>query len=71
MESLGPPSDPPRDRRRKPLKNKSFEEGTLEGQAESMRVRTGLPASDFSSGVGGKSYNQGAPESYGGSNHLG
>jgi hypothetical protein len=57
--------------RRKPLKNKSFEEGTLKGQAESMRVRIGLPAAIFWSGVGGKSYNQGAPERYGGSNHLG
>ncbi len=71
VKSIGPPSEIPGEPRRKPLKNKSFEEGTLKGQAESMRVRIGLRAAIFWSGVGGKSYNQGAPESYGGSNHLG
>src|SRR5260370_42197114 len=70
VESLETLPENPREPRPNPLKNKWFEEGTLKGQAESMRVRIGLPAPIFWSGVGGKSYNQGAPESYGGGRHL-
>ena len=52
MQSLETLPENPREPRPKPLKNKWFEEGTLKGQAESMRVRIGLPAAIFLLGSG-------------------